>query len=863
MASFSESDAKTERPVASSNEGETTLAAVQDYQSLDVPQTEQSSDDNTLQKQSTSKESEIESAAEKKSVTDSSETKGSNPVGILGNIVDYPITPESSEDEQMEIGSVGLVNKEKEPEPQTQHEVDVSVETKPDNVEGQEPLEEVIEHSTESVQQTSVDDKMPECIETTETSEKVPAGDSVTEGVNSDSDCLEAELATDDQTGCREYSEKVTESTEQTLREKEKEKESESKSNVHGENQVKDHNDFEEVQVEGPREGSQAEPELETKTAVDEAETVSQGSAEFQPQIDEKTESIGMDSTKGEVSLVPESESECKSVTDKETVLDSKPEAMDVDGEESNQGVTMETEPVAAPAAGTDAEDGDSLLPDTDVEVKRTVSKPSSFPITEAFLDENSLSLDCVLALSSTVPEGETSVDISLGGSINACSKDSKDCPTPAKRSRPGSVMSGVEPDPDLDDDGNFPAENLFEYQWPLDGGEWYMLQEQISEYLQIKSFKRKYPDLYRRTCDKNEKDFLRERGVVSETQSDLGLTALRSEEVYDLMHKDYAEKYREYAHVLHEKERQTINNKHKEYEVPKLDKGKMGAYIKKAVKAAADFNAQFQRERREERRAYFDLQTFMVHYPAGRYKKLPPEATKPEAYPVSLIPGQFQDYYCKYTADELRYLPINTAKFDPPKKVTNTLVKPTSDQDSSEVEDSTEDKVGSASEADSDGDASSDSDGSESEAEETKEEPLAEPLPEEKCRICNSTDPPPPEKKVPRRKKVKQEKLAADDQEMIKCSECGTVGHPSCLDLTNAMVSVIRTYPWQCMECKTCVECMDPYDEDKMMFCDRCDRGYHTFCVGLRSIPTGRWECRSCKGTETPRSRKRTTTVK
>lgn len=24
------------------------------------------------------------------------------------------------------------------------------------------------------------------------------------------------------------------------------------------------------------------------------------------------------------------------------------------------------------------------------------------------------------------------------------------------------------------------------------------------------------------------------------------------------------------------------------------------------------------------------------------------------------------------------------------------------------------------------------------------------------------------------------------------------------------------------------------------MMFCDKCDRGYHTFCVGMDSIPTG-----------------------
>jgi hypothetical protein len=31
-------------------------------------------------------------------------------------------------------------------------------------------------------------------------------------------------------------------------------------------------------------------------------------------------------------------------------------------------------------------------------------------------------------------------------------------------------------------------------------------------------------------------------------------------------------------------------------------------------------------------------------------------------------------------------------------------------------------------------------------------------------------------------------------------------------------------------------------------MFCDRCDRGYHTFCVGLKAIPKGHWDCQSCK---------------
>jgi len=50
----------------------------------------------------------------------------------------------------------------------------------------------------------------------------------------------------------------------------------------------------------------------------------------------------------------------------------------------------------------------------------------------------------------------------------------------------------------------------------------------------------------------------------------------------------------------------------------------------------------------------------------------------------------------------------------------------------------------------------------------------------------------------------------------------------------------VAKTYAWQCLECKTCQVCGDPDEEDKMVCCDECDRGYHSFCVGLTSIPSG-----------------------
>lgn len=69
-----------------------------------------------------------------------------------------------------------------------------------------------------------------------------------------------------------------------------------------------------------------------------------------------------------------------------------------------------------------------------------------------------------------------------------------------------------------------FTVDQVVEYQWPLEkGGESLMIQEQISEYLGVKSFKRKYPDLKRRVVEAEEKTYLREKGLVIEAMCDLG----------------------------------------------------------------------------------------------------------------------------------------------------------------------------------------------------------------------------------------------------------------------------------------------------------------------------------------------------
>ncbi|VTJ86538.1 Hypothetical predicted protein [Marmota monax] len=253
---------------------------------------------------------------------------------------------------------------------------------------------------------------------------------------------------------------------------------------------------------------------------------------------------------------------------------------------------------------------------------------------------------------------------------------NSNDGTQPSKRRRMGSGDSSRSCETSSQDLGfsYYPAENLIEYKWPPDEtGEYYMLQEQVSEYLGVTSFKRKYPDLERRDLSHKEKLYLRELNVITETQCTLGLTALRSDEVIDLMIKEYPAKHAEYSVILQEKERQRITDHYKEYSqmqqqnTQKVEASKVPEYIKKAAKKAAEFNSNLNRERMEERRAYFDLQTHVIQVPQGKYRVLPTERTKVSSYPVALIPGQFQEYYKRYSPDELRYLPLNTALYEPP----------------------------------------------------------------------------------------------------------------------------------------------------------------------------------------------------
>lgn len=44
------------------------------------------------------------------------------------------------------------------------------------------------------------------------------------------------------------------------------------------------------------------------------------------------------------------------------------------------------------------------------------------------------------------------------------------------------------------------------------------------------------------------------------------------------------------------------------------------------------------------------------------------------------------------------------------------------------------------------------------------------------------------------------------------------------------------------------CQECGEDDNEDVLMFCDGCNKMWHTYCVGLQEVPYGHWFCDTCR---------------
>lgn len=101
----------------------------------------------------------------------------------------------------------------------------------------------------------------------------------------------------------------------------------------------------------------------------------------------------------------------------------------------------------------------------------------------------------------------------------------------------------------------------------------------------------------------------------------------------------------------------------------------------------------------------------------------------------------------------------------------------------------------------------------------------------------------------------VYENKTTGYPEELLSCADCGRSGHPSCLQFTGKLTESVKKYKWQCIECKSCTLCGTSDNDDQLLFCDGCDRGYHMYCLKppMQKPPEGHWTCALCETAPLP----------
>jgi len=377
----------------------------------------------------------------------------------------------------------------------------------------------------------------------------------------------------------------------------------------------------------------------------------------------------------------------------------------------------------------------------------------------------------------------------------------------------------------------------LIEYQWPTTKeGDFFFLQENVISFLGINACILANAGIKGRQVTNEEKAFLQKRELIVEGKCSKDLVAIKTDSLLELMMDRFPQKYKEYLQFAHERDRRKIIENHCSQMVVK-NMGKTASHIKKAIKDASEYNSHLNQDRKEERSAYFDMQTQIIQVPRKVQRIIASEKRKRNRYPVALMPGQFQEYFKIYSKDELNSLPLSTITSQWPTDMSKRVQMNKEEfQNDSDNTSNTQ----SSSDDDSKSSGNDDSDGEGPSIKRVLRERNGAPRHRNKvgikndsfCGICL---------------KGEESNKKGTAESFVHCSFCENSGHPSCLEMNRQLVEVIKTYPWQCMECKTCTLCSNPHDEEHMMFCDNCDRGYHSYCVGLKSIPDGRWICEKC----------------
>ena len=91
------------------------------------------------------------------------------------------------------------------------------------------------------------------------------------------------------------------------------------------------------------------------------------------------------------------------------------------------------------------------------------------------------------------------------------------------------------------------------------------------------------------------------------------------------------------------------------------------------------------------------------------------------------------------------------------------------------------------------------------------------------------------------------------------KHPSCQIASHRECLGVSEAtfqhIMQAVTRNEWECMECTACMECKSREIQDStgdLLLCERCDKGCHIKCAGLKSAPgpDQDWLCQGCSST-------------
>eukprot|EP00039_Didymoeca_costata_P007820 m.104227 g.104227 ORF g.104227 m.104227 type:complete len:585 (-) comp13838_c0_seq6:1276-3030(-) len=100
----------------------------------------------------------------------------------------------------------------------------------------------------------------------------------------------------------------------------------------------------------------------------------------------------------------------------------------------------------------------------------------------------------------------------------------------------------------------------------------------------------------------------------------------------------------------------------------------------------------------------------------------------------------------------------------------------------------------------------------------------------------------------------------------LLKCFQCGNSGHQQCLQMDDKLWNHCKNdEDWMCIECKDCSICCVPGNDDELLFCDKCDKGVHMYCLDppVFEIPSEDFVCPECQTGKMPKRRLAASTVK